>query len=125
MNLVIDWEGVEGFLVGECGKSIVQAGFTTAREIRCLFEAKQKEQRERWEIARWQSYLQMRLSPYIKPHHKPSTPQAWIRLPWEGETTENKAKEYRLEQAQIDILELIRQDYYNGKDRRDMGEVRS
>ena len=40
-------------------------------------------------------------------------------------STENKAKEYRLEQAQIDILELIRQDYYNGENRRDMGEVRS
>ena len=113
------------FLIGECGKSITQAGFTTAAEIYCLADAKRKERQERWEIARWQSFLAMRQNPYIKPANKPATPQQWIRFAWEDEDMARKAADYTISKAQIDLLELIRQDYYNGQDRRDMGQVKS
>lgn len=104
----------------------MQAGYTTAAEITYLLDAKRKEKQERWEIARWQSFLAMRQNPYIKQGNKPTTPQQWIRFGWEKqEDLSKKADEYRITPAEIDILELIRQDYYNGQNRRDMGKIGS
>ena len=76
-------------------------------------------------MARRQSLLATRQHPYTQPADKPATPQQWIRFAWEDEDMARKAADYTISKAQIDLLELIRQDYYNGQDRRDMGQVKS
>lgn len=119
---------MESFLVGECGKTIKEAGFTTAREIRYLYESWTRKERQKWEIARWRSFMDMRLSPYIKPHNKPDSPDKWLRFDWEQDKAVEAAKEgaYSLTDAEITILEQIRRDFYdNGKDRGTLGEIKS
>lgn len=55
----------------------------------------------------WQEML---LSPNIKPGHKPKTPQAFCRFPWEqteAEELAEKAKQYRItpeEEAELNRI---------------------
>lgn len=74
---------MEAFLVGRCGKTEREAGLTTTREYLLLRKGADEAARERWEIARWQAWQRMLLSPDIKPHNKPNNPKAFMRFPWE------------------------------------------
>lgn len=79
----MDYSVIEAFLIGRCGMTEEQAGWTSMAEYRMRCEGHLQEQREKWEIARWQMFLTMQMHPNIKPHQKAKTPQAWIAFPWE------------------------------------------
>lgn len=79
----MDYEPIEAFLVGECGMTAEQAGFTTIREFNHKVKARQEEQQSRWELARWQMFLALQMQPFIKSHSKPKDAKAWITFPWE------------------------------------------
>lgn len=66
-------------------------------------------------------------NPYIKACHKPRTPEDWVRFAWEEDKALEAAKEgaYTITDQQIAILDKIREDYYNGKDRGAVGKVKS
>lgn len=48
-------------------------------------EGKAEEDRQKWEVARWQMFIAMQMHPYMKKGNKPSSPQRWIPFPWEKE----------------------------------------
>jgi hypothetical protein len=91
----VDYEPIEAFLVGECGMTEEQAGFTTAREFNLKVKARQEEQQSRWELARWQMFLALQMQPFIKSHSKPKDVKAWITFPWE------RVKEVRKEDCKV------------------------
>lgn len=91
----MDYEPIEAFLVGECGMTEEQAGFTTAREFNLKVKARQEEQQSRWELARWQMFLALQMQPFIKSHSKPKDVKAWIMFPWE------RVKEVRKEDCKV------------------------
>lgn len=61
------------------------------REFLLLREAAENEERRRWEMARWQMFLAMRMNPYVK--QKPSTPALWVPFGWEKEAEAARAKD--------------------------------
>lgn len=88
----MDYAPLETFLIGECGLTQEQAGWLTTREIEARRDAAAQRARQEWERARWQVFMMMQMHPYMKPHQKARTPQAWISFPWEKEagiTTED------------------------------------
>ena len=62
-----------------------QAGWTSYEEYVMRKKGKVDEEREKWEIARWQLFIQMQMHPYIKQHQKARTPQSWIPFGWDKE----------------------------------------
>ncbi len=63
----------------------------------------------------WQEML---LSPNIKPGHKPKTPQAFCRFPWEQSEAEElaeKAKKYKVTPEEVAELNRIMQEYEASK----------
>lgn len=61
------------------------------REFLLLREAAENEERRRWERARWQMFLSMRMNPYVK--QKPSTPALWVPFGWEKEAEAARVKD--------------------------------
>lgn len=61
------------------------------REFRLLREAAEQAERRRWARARWQMFLAMQLSPYVR--NKPSSPELWVPFGWERQVQEKRAKE--------------------------------
>lgn len=77
----MDYEPIEAFLIGECGMTEEQAGWTTLREFNIKAKARREAEQSRWELARWQSFLALQMQPGIK--NKPKDIKAWITFPWE------------------------------------------
>ena len=87
-----------------------QAAATSMHEYLVRLEGAQHKERERWELARWICWHQMRLSPNIPKHSTSSTPKAFCRFPWEAPSDEElkaKAEEYRITEEEIEELNKI------------------
>ena len=56
-----------------------------------LADAREEEERGRWELARWVCFNVYQMNPYIKPPRAASA-KSYIRFPWEA-VTEEEAKE--------------------------------
>lgn len=93
---------------------------TSFHEFLLLADGHGQALRERWEIARWEQWMQVNLSPYIKPLHKPRRPCDLMRFPWEDDETPEKVPE-PLTGEQKDRLKTIMDRFYmehrNGQDR--------
>ena len=100
----MDYEPIEAFLVGECGMTEVQAGFTTVRELNLKAKARREAEQSRWELARWQMFLALQMQPFVK--NKPKDIKAWITFPWERvvEVRKEDCKVTNDEARQLDNL---------------------
>ena len=79
----MDYAPIEAFLVGVCGMTTEQAGWTTLREVYIKHQAHQESEQAKWELARWQMFLALQMQPMVKQSSKPKDPKAWISFPWE------------------------------------------
>ena len=107
---------MEEFLVGRCGKTEREAGLTSYREFRMLVKGKEAEEHERWELARWQAFNNLLLSPHIKAIKKPKSPKAWFRFPWErpdDDEVEKIKRNSKVTAAEVAELERIFADYHS------------
>lgn len=110
--LYVDYAPIEEFLVGVCGKTEREAMYTSFREVEMLEKGKQEVMKLHWEIARWEQFMQVSISPNIKRGSKPHTPQAMLRFPWERQVMEAKVPE-RLSEGQKASLTEIKEMFYN------------
>lgn len=108
----MDYEPIETFLIGECGMTATQAGFTTLREFNVKMKARQEAQQAKWELARWQMFLAMQMQPFIKPHSKPKDIRAWIAFPWER-VKEITRKDCKVTDMEIEQLGRLLEYYKN------------
>ena len=102
----MDYEPIEAFLIGECGMTEEQAGWTTMRDFIIKRKARTEAEQAKWELARWQSFLALQMQPFIKAHSKPRDVKAWITFPWER-VKELQRKDVRVtdnEAQQLDAL---------------------
>lgn len=113
MTFYAEYGPIEEFLVGRCGKTEKEAMYVSFREFEMLSKGKEQEIRLAWEIARWEQFMQMGMSPYIKSIDKPRTPSGFFRLPWDAQ--EEKPKMQPLTKGQIDTLNDIREMFYKRK----------
>ena len=81
----MDYAPIEAFLVGRCGKTIVQSALTSLHEYELLVEGHSRKQQEKWERLRWEVFMGWAISPNL--NRRPKTPQDVIRFPWEKDTT--------------------------------------
>ena len=81
----MDYAPIEAFLVGRCGKTIVQSALTSLHEYELLVEGHSRKEQEKWERLRWDVFMGWAISPNLK--QRPKTPQDVIRFPWEKDTT--------------------------------------
>lgn len=94
-------------LIGYAGRSIEEVYTTSLLEFEAVGMAQQEQSRERWEIARWLSFNQMSMSPFIK--QKPTSARAFCRFPWEkGEIVQSTTL---TEEEQAELFRLI--DFHN------------
>ena len=82
----MDYTPIQAFLVGRCGKSIVQAAKTSYEEFLLLAEGKAEEDHAEWERLRWQVFMDWAISPNLK--RRPETVHDIARFPWEDQKTE-------------------------------------
>ena len=114
----LDWPAIEAFLVGRCGLTEEQAARTGYHEYLLRVKGKDEELQERWALARWMMWQEMLLSPNIKQGHKPRTPQAFCRFPWEQSEAEElaeKAKQYRSTPEEVTELNRIMAEWEASK----------
>lgn len=83
------------------------AGLATAREIQEMQRAWSEAQHREWERTRWMAWQNMMLSPNIKPQHKPKTPQAFMRFPWEPAPKEVRVEDIRVSEDEARVLNAI------------------
>ena len=62
-----------------------QAGWTSIREYKLRIKGYDDKEKVLWERSRWMMFLALQMQAFVKKQSKPSTPQAWIRFPWEVE----------------------------------------
>lgn len=108
----LDYGKIETFLVGRCGLTQVQAAQTSMTELRHLVEEANKQTQERWEIARWERWHALQLSPDIKPFNKPATPKAMMRFPWEEPDVEITKEDCHISPEAEQALNDIVADFY-------------
>lgn len=106
MTLYVDYAPIEEFLVGVCGKTEREAMYTSFREVEMLEKGRQEYIKMYWEIARWEQFMQVSISPNIKPGNKPHTPQAMLRFPWERQMMEVKAPDRLTEEQKVGLTEI-------------------
>ena len=111
----MDYEPIETFLIGECGMTEREAGFTTLREFNIKVKAKREAEQAKWERARWQMFIALQMQPFIKPHSKPKTAQSWIQFPWERVVKEVSKEDCRVTENEVEQLNILLQKF---KDRR-------
>lgn len=91
---------------------------TSWHEYQLRLKGYEQKIQERWIFARWAAWQNVLLSPNIKPAHKPKTPQAFCRFPWEqpneAEMAE-KAKQYRITPEEEAALNRILEQYEAAK----------
>jgi hypothetical protein len=109
---------MEAFLVGRCGKTQVQAARTSALEIQQLIAAKNREMQDRWELARWMRWHDVMYNPYVKQGHRPATPQAMMRFPWEAPEREITKEDCHVTPEEVAALTRI----FEERDRRLAGK---
>lgn len=102
-------------MIGECGMTAEQAGWTTVREFNLKYKARQEAERAKWELARWQMFLALQMQPFIKPHSKPKNVQAWIRFPWER-AKEVRKEDIRVERHEQEQLNTMLHDFIRRQD---------
>ena len=78
-----------------------------------LVEGKEEELKRLWEIARWEQYMQVCISPDIKPHNKPTRPDRSIRFPWETKQEDEYNVPHPLNEQQKCTLNDIMKTFYN------------
>lgn len=100
--------------MGVCGKTEREAMYTSFREVEMLEKGRQEYMKMYWEIARWEQFMQVSISPNIKPGSKPHTPQAMLRFPWERQMMEVKVPD-RLTEEQKASLADIKEMFYRKK----------
>jgi len=101
-------------------KTEKEAACTTFGEFRALYEQREQERRDAWEIARWEEWHQTVMNPYVKQGNKPRTPKSMMRFPWETEdlTREITPEDCHIDKDTLAWLEKKYNEYYNnGKDR--------
>lgn len=112
----MDYQPIQAFLVGRCGKSVRDAAMTSMEEYRLLAEGHEQHQREEWERLRWKVYMDWSISPNLK--KRPRTPQDIIRFPWEKDNTSEVRGYEPLTENEIEQLSKIfgikREDISNG-----------
>ena len=106
MTLYVDYAPIEEFLVGVCGKTEREAMYTSFREVEMLEKGRQEVMKLHWEIARWEQFMQVSISPNIKPGSKPHTPQAMLRFPWERQMMEVKVPDRLTEEQKVGLTEI-------------------
>lgn len=91
-----------------------QAACTSMGEYLQRVKGKELEQREAWELARWEVFNQYRLSPFIK--HPPHKVTDVVTFPWE-KTTERKItrKAARVSNGEKAALAAIFDDFFKRK----------
>lgn len=60
-------------------------------EYLALMQGKEAEIKEKWELSRWEQFMQIQSNGFIKQSSKPATPQALVRFPWEKDDTPTEA----------------------------------
>lgn len=75
-----EYEEIEDYLIGK-GYSERDARFVTFKEYIAKRKYDNESNTRLWEIARWEIYNHILLSPDIKQGHKPRRPQDLLRLP--------------------------------------------
>lgn len=91
-----------------------QAGWTSYEEYTMRRKGKDEEQKERWEIARWQMFIEMQMHPYIKSHQKAKTPQSWIAFPWDKENERSIPEDAgKVTQEEKDAFKNLYEKYIN------------
>lgn len=112
----MDYEPIESFLVGRCGKGVREAALTSFEEFELLAEGHRMREREEWERTRWMVFMEWSISPNLK--RRPHTPQDVIRFPWEKETTTDVKDVEPLTENEIqrlcDMFKIERKDISNG-----------
>lgn len=104
-----DYKEIEAFLVGRCGLTQEQAGWTSWEEYLQRRDGKIQEERLEWEKCRWMKFIDLQLNPHIKKGQKPATPQKWFQFAWEKEAVKAKQPPKRLKttQEEKEILQGI------------------
>ena len=83
----MDYAPIQAFLVGRCGKTVVQAARTSYEEFLLLADGKAAEDHAEWERLRWRVFMDWAVSPNLK--RRPRSVHDVVRFPWE----EDKAAE--------------------------------
>ena len=83
---------------------------TSLMEFEAIGIALQERTRERWEIARWLSFNQMNMSPFIK--NKPTSARAFCRFPWDGDIVVEST--VLTEEQQMELFRLIEEHNNKG-----------
>lgn len=94
-----------------------QAGWTSYEEYVMRKKGKDEEAKEKWEIARWQLFIQMQMHPYIKKEQKAKNPQEWIPFGWEKQETSSVDLSNKEDRDRI--LNILRNQRNKGKDGQD------
>jgi hypothetical protein len=77
----MDYAPIQAFLVGRCGKTIVQAALTSYEEFVLLADGKAAEEHAEWERLRWRVFMDWKINPNLK--RRPNTVHDVVRFPWE------------------------------------------
>ena len=118
-----DYEPIEAFLVGRCGKSEREAALVSRHEYELLAKGVERGLQERMEIARWIVFHIYSQNPYIKPPRAKS-PQSYLRFPWEEPTedeVEQVATDCRVSEAEAAILDKIFAELEKQRESKDNG----
>lgn len=75
-------------------------------EYLALRKAFEENRRQAWEIARWEQFNQISISPYIKRSDKPRRVIDLVRFPWDEENQEEQ-NVYRLTDEELQKLNKI------------------
>lgn len=113
----MDYSPIEAFLVGRCGKTLVQAARTSYSEFLLLAEGWKQQVRDDWERRRWEIFMHWTISPNLK--KRPNKPQEVIRFPWEKEAQEVVNVEPLTEEelsCLSKIFNIKRDNIVNGQD---------
>lgn len=85
-----------------------QAGLCSTREYFLRLEGWERAKRAKYELLRWEAWRLM--APYYKKGQAPTTPQDYLRFPWEEPTEEEIAShkdDSNLTQGQVDELNRL------------------
>ena len=112
----MDYEPIQAFLVGRCGKGVREAALTSFEEYSLLAEGHAKREQEEWERLRWSVFMQWAISPNLK--RRPQSPQDVVRFAWENEKANDVKNIEPLTETEIqglcDLFNIKRENISNG-----------
>lgn len=107
----MDYAPIQAFLVGRCGKTIVQAARTSYEEFVLLAEGKAAEDHAEWEKLRWRVFMDLAARPTKKPIR---SVHDIVRFPWEEEKVANVENYEPLTEEELnglcEIFKIKRED---------------